>query len=89
MPINFEPYKEVKTVGTADQDYFLDVEGNVTTDEETAHQLLIRAGQDIPKEMADRYGVGKVAQPEAAAEKTVKKSAKATENKAEKAAEDK
>jgi len=88
MAITFNTEKVV-TVGTADKDYFLDVEGNVVTDEETAHQLLIRKGQEIPKEMADRYGIGKVAQPEAKAdEKTVKK-AKATENKAEKPTEDK
>jgi hypothetical protein len=46
-------------MGTADKDYFLDAEGNVTTDEEAAHTLLIRKGQDIPKDMADKYALGK------------------------------
>lgn len=73
----------------ADKDYFLDTEGNVTTDTEEAHQLLIREGQEIPKEMADKYGIGKVAQPEDAAEKPVQKAAKSTENKAEKSTENK
>lgn len=44
--------------------------GEVTTDETEAATLLIRKGQDVPKEMADKYGIGKVAQeagPEAAA----------------------
>lgn len=48
-------------MGTADKDYFLDAEGNVTTDEATAHTLLIRKGQDIPKDMADKYDLGKKA----------------------------
>lgn len=91
MPINWNRPSEVKTVGNADKDYFLDVEGNVTTDEETAHQLLIRKGQDIPKDMADKYGIGKVAQDEETEEaaKPAKKSAKSSENKAEKSAENK
>jgi hypothetical protein len=76
-------------VGTADKDYFLDAEGNVTTDEEAAHQLLIREGQDVPKEMADKYGIGKVAQTEEETAEPVKKAAKSSENKAEKAAENK
>jgi hypothetical protein len=50
------------TMGTADQDYFLDDKGEVTTDTEKAAMLLIRKGQDIPKDMADTYGIGKVAQ---------------------------
>jgi hypothetical protein len=88
MAITFNLEREV-TVGTADQDYFLDIEGNVTTDTEKAHQLLIRAGQEIPKQMADDYGIGKVAQKDEKAEKETVKSAKPSANKAEKAAENK
>ncbi len=46
-------------MGTADKDYFLDENGKVTTDTEKAAIVLIRKGQDIPKEMADKYGIGK------------------------------
>jgi hypothetical protein len=48
-------------MGVADRDYFLDDAGNMTADEEKAAFVLIRAGQDIPKEMADKYGIGKSA----------------------------
>jgi hypothetical protein len=51
--------------GTADKDYFLTLEGKVTTDEEKAHSLLIRKGQDIPKDIADKYGIGKKASADA------------------------
>lgn len=75
-------------MGTADKDYFLDQQGNVTTDELEAHQLLIRKGQDIPKEIADKYGIGKVAQTEEEADKPVsKKAANPSENKAQKVKE--
>jgi hypothetical protein len=52
--------------GTADKDYFLDINGKVTADEEKAHSLLIRKGQDIPKEMADKYGIGSAKSAKAA-----------------------
>lgn len=75
-------------MGTADKDYFLDVEGNVTTDEAEAHQLLIRAGQDISKEMTDKYGIGnktKSAEKDSGGEKASSpasnKAAKAKDNK--------
>lgn len=67
-------------MGTADKDYFLDENRELTTDEGEAAYVLIRAGQEIPKEMADKYGIGKVAQP---AEAKAKAEAPAT-NKAEK-----
>lgn len=77
-------------MGTADKDYFLDENRELTTDEEKAAFLLIRKGQDVPKEMADKYGIGKVAQPdEEAGGETVKKPARTSkkaepaENKAE------
>jgi hypothetical protein len=76
-------------MGKADQDYFLDVEGNVTTDEKKAHQLLIRKDQDIPKEMADKYGIGKVAQKEEESDGKTVKSAKPSANKSEKPANNK
>lgn len=71
-------------MGTADQDYFLDDKGEVTTDTEKAAILLIRKGQDIPKDMADAFGIGKVAQQEEGeklAEKPANKLAKPTKNK--------
>lgn len=54
MPIKIETVSGVK-MGTADQDYFLDDEGKLTTDQEKAATLLIRKGQDVPKEMAEKY----------------------------------
>ena len=88
MAITFN-LEKVVIVGISDKDYFLDIEGNVTTDEATAHQLLIRAGQEIPKQMADDYGIGKVTSTDEKAEKETVKSAKPSTNKAEKAAENK
>lgn len=73
--------------GTADKDYFLDLDGKVTTDEAKAHQLLIRKGQEIPKEMADRYDIGgsKKSAPaedgEKAAKPATNKSARPAQNK--------
>lgn len=46
-------------MGTADKTYYLDENGKVTTDEEKAATVLINKGQDIPKEMVERYGIGK------------------------------
>lgn len=83
-------------MGKADKDHFLDAEGNVTTDENEAAFLLIREGQDIPKEMADKYGIGKVAQEgeqaaaEDSSESTVtEKAAKPSANKSKKPTENK
>lgn len=39
----------------ATKDYFLDDNGKVTTDQEKAATLLIRKGQEISKEMSDKY----------------------------------
>jgi hypothetical protein len=80
-----------ETMGTADRDYFLDENRELTTDEEKAAFVLIRKGQDIPKETADKYGIGKTPQTKTAPAKTsVKKaapvsnkSAEPTENKGE------
>jgi hypothetical protein len=58
-------------MGQANQDYFLDADGNVTTDEQEAATLLIRKGQDVSKDMADKYGdalSGKVARQSVADE---------------------
>ena len=78
-------------MGKADKDYFLDENRELTDDEEKAAFVLIRKGQDIPKEIADKYGIGKVAQPEEAAgeEHAVKRAAKPTANKSAKPTEDK
>lgn len=45
----------------ADQDYYLDNEGNVTADTETAATLLVRKGQELSREVADQIGKGKPA----------------------------
>ena len=66
---------------TADQDYFLDDKRELTTDEGKAALLLIRKGQEVPQEMADKYGIGKVAQKDEATADTV------TDDESEKAAE--
>lgn len=50
--------------GVADQDYFLDGNGELTTDENESAFLLIRKGQDVPNDVAEKYGIGKVAQDE-------------------------
>lgn len=68
----------------ADKDYFLDEEGNVTDDESKAATLLIRAGQEMSQEVADKVGSqpddGKVAQ-EGEAEDAEAKAAKPASNK--------
>lgn len=64
----------------ADKNYFLDAEGNLTTDEEAAATRLINQGQEVPKHMADKYGIGKVAQE--AAEAEVEEKPAPAENKA-------
>lgn len=46
-------------MGTADKDYFLDEYRQLTTDEAKAAFVLLRKGQNIPKEMADKYGIRK------------------------------
>ncbi len=82
MSINFSQHSGGVFVGTADKDHFLTAEGEVTTDESEAHQLLIRKGQEIPKEMADKYGIGKTEKAEKAAEPSApKKGAKPAANK--------
>lgn len=55
-------------MGTADKTYYLDDDGKVTTDEEKAAVVLINKGQEIPKEMADQYGIGKGKSAKAASE---------------------
>ena len=77
-------------MGTADKDYYLDENRQLTDDAEKGAFLLIRQGQEIPKEMADEYGIGKVAQTveedgapveEKAAKPSANKSAAPTKNK--------
>lgn len=77
-------------MGVAEKDYFLDENRELTTKEEKAAFVLIRKGQEIPKEMADKYGIGKAEKPEKAADKPVsQKSAKPSENKSAEPAENK
>lgn len=52
----------------ADKDYFLDEQGNLTDDDQKAATVLIRKGQEIPADMAEKYDFGKVAQDEEAAD---------------------
>lgn len=70
-------------MGTADKTYYLDENRELTTDQEKAAFVLINKGQDVPKEMADKYGIGKVAPEEETEEKAAKPSAnkKATPSK--------
>lgn len=68
-------------MGIADKDYFLDAEGQLTDSEEKAATLLLRAGQDVPVEMADKYGIGKVAQADEAADPVSAKAATPSANK--------
>ena len=83
-------------MGKADKDHFLDASRELTDDPEKAAFLLIREGQEIPKEMADKYGIGKVAQEgeqaaaEDSSESTVtEKAAKPSANKSKKPTENK
>lgn len=70
----------------ADRHYWLDKDGNVTTDEAKSHLWLVREGSPISKEIADKYGIGKVAQE---GEPVKAKSAKPSENKVKKPSENK
>ena len=82
------PHSRSKIVGKADKDYFLNADGNLAESEDDAAFLLVRQGQDVTQEMADKYGIGKVAQEEQDAE-PVEKAAKPASNKAKKPASNK
>lgn len=75
-------------MGTADKDYFLTLDGKVTTNDEKAHSVLIREGQEIPKEMADKYGIGKKAADKPASD-DAKKAPAPSKNKSATPAENK
>lgn len=75
-------------MGIADKDYFLDEHLKLTASEKKAAFVLIRKGQEIPKEMADKYGIGKTKEKQDAPAESVKavkpsadKSVKPTEDK--------
>lgn len=70
-------------MGIADKDYFLDENLKLTTDEDKAAFVLIRKGQEIPKEMADKYGIGKPKAEAKAAPASTNKAAKPAENKSQ------
>lgn len=79
-------------MGTANTTYYLDKDGKVTTDPQKAATILINEGQEIPKEMADKYGIGKAAGESPAASTatdTAQKAEKPKANKAKKPAENK
>jgi hypothetical protein len=68
-------------MGIADKDYFLNDKGELAQSDEDAATLLVREGQEVPQDMADKYGIGKVAQSGEEADGSVK-AATAPENKA-------
>lgn len=51
-----------ETMGIADKTYYLDENRELTEDQSKAAFVLINQGQEIPADMADKYGIGKVAQ---------------------------
>lgn len=63
MPITFAKESGV-FMGIANETYYLDANEELTTDSEKAAYVLINKGQEVPQEMADKYSIGKVAQPE-------------------------
>lgn len=74
----------------ADKDYFLDDNQQLTDDQDKAAFLLIRKGQEVPKEMADKYGIGKVApQSDDEPAKESVKAEKPSKNKSAQPTEDK
>lgn len=77
----------------ADKDYFLDKDQQLTEDEAQAAFLLVREGQEVSKETAERYGLGKVApageEGETVADESDAKSKKPAENKSKKPNENK
>lgn len=74
-------------MGIADKDYFLDENKQLTDKEDKAAFVLIRKGQEIPKDMADKYGIGKPRNLGAggakAANPSANKAAKPAENKSQ------
>lgn len=62
----------------ADKDYDLDENGKLTTDPAKAAFHLIRKGQEVPFDVAEKYGIGK----KAPAKDSEVKAAVPTENKA-------
>lgn len=46
-------------MGVANKTYYLDENRELTEDQSKAAFVLINEGQEIPKEMADQYGIGK------------------------------
>lgn len=75
----------------ADQNYYFDADGNVTTDEAKGERWLARKGAVVLDEhqdalsdfqnMAGEYGTGKVAQEDEADSTVEKKADKASSNK--------
>lgn len=73
--------------GIADKDYFLDADGNLATDEESAATLLVRKGQEVSKETAEKYNLGNTgSSPAAGAEESEESGEKATAPTANKSA---
>jgi hypothetical protein len=66
MPLRHTKLTGAK-MGIVDKTYYLDKEGNVTEDPKKGATILINEGQEVPKEMVDKYGIGKVAQDDEAA----------------------
>jgi hypothetical protein len=68
---------------TADKDYFLDKDQQLTESEADAAFLLVRKGQEISAETAAKYGIGKKKKADDAdtGEEAETKAAKPSENK--------
>jgi hypothetical protein len=58
MPFIIKKSSGVK-MGVANKTYYLDQNRELTEDQSKAAFVLINEGQEIPKEMADQYGIGK------------------------------
>lgn len=82
MPVNFKNPDFRMSGKTAEQDYYTDENGEITDDPARQRFLLIRAGQEMTTDVAEK--VGKVAQ--GADAEDGEKSAEAPANKARKSA---
>lgn len=73
--------KDIADVGEviADQTYYLDKEGNVTTDPEAADRQLAAKGSPIPVHVQKQYSIPTASEEEGSSEKAEKPSANKSE----------
>lgn len=83
-------------MGVADKTYYLDAKGSVTDSAEKGAIVLINKGQEIPADMAQKYGLGRQTDTAKAKAETVvddaagdAKASKPAANKAAKPGKDK